>query len=203
MKTAAPTPAAPLGTGAATLLATLLLAGSLAGTLFVSTVVLLPAHGAEGSAPVRPRKSAPTPTSPSPTSDSPSATATTTADPTGHCGADSAVSFQGQLYCPGEIAGVEAGAYGLNSLVVLSVTVTDVSGDLVSIMGGPGCWVDPSWTEPVYCGETLGTMAVDFTGTDPLPAPSTVIELYGVTQPGTIQPDGFVTTSWCHPDYCP
>lgn len=211
MKT--PEPAPPVARGAA-VLASLVLAGSVAGTLALSAVVLLPAHGAEN---VHLRKSRPTPTSssstsPSPTSSptsSPSATATTspsstaTAEPTSGCGDDPAVAFQGRLYCPGVIAGVVAGAYGTNSRIVLSVTVTDVSGDLVHVMGGPGCWVDPSWTEPVYCGDTLGTMTVDFTGADQLPAPSTGIELYGVTQPGSLVPDGFLTTSWCDPDHCP
>lgn len=209
MKTPAPATAPPVA-GAA-ILASLMLVGGLAGALALSAVVLLPAHGTE-SAHLRKSRTAPTSTSstsPSPTTSSPSATATTspsstaTAEPTSDCGDDPAVAFQGRLYCPGEIADVVASAYETNSRISLSVTVTDVSGDLVHVMGGPGCYVDPSWTEPVYCGDTLGTMEVDFAGVDQLPAPSTGIELYGVTQPGSLVPDGFVTTSWCDPDSCP
>jgi hypothetical protein len=153
-----------------------------------------------------PSPSAPTPSAEPTTSSepSPTATATATASATTNCAADTAKAFEGNLYCPGEIAGVEAGAYGLNSRVILSVTVTGVEGDLVSIMGGPECWADPSSTEPMYCAAIMGTMVVDFAGAEQLPAPSTGIELYGVTRSGgRLQPDGFVTIAWCDPDYCP
>jgi hypothetical protein len=114
------------------------------------------------------------------------------------------MSYEGNLYCPGEIAGVEIGAYGPNSRVVLNVTVTGVNGNLVYIMGGPICWVDPSETEPVLCGQTVATMVVDFSGAEQVPAPSTGVELYGVTQPaGGFKPVGFITVAWCDPDYCP
>ena len=114
------------------------------------------------------------------------------------------VPFQGNLYCPGDIAGVQAGGYGLNAPVVLSVTVTGVSGNLVAIMGGPPCWVHPLETEPVYCGQLVPTMVVDFSGSAAVPAPSTGIDLFGVTQSsGTLKPHGFVTVAWCDPDYCP
>ena len=83
------------------------------------------------------------------------------------------------------------------------MTVTGVEGDLVYIIGGPECWQDPSSTEPMYCAAIVGAMIVDFAGAEQLPAPSTGIELYGVTQfGGRLQPDGFVTVAWCNQD-CP
>ena len=144
----------------------------------------------------------PSPTaSPQPTS---TATSTPTTAPSTNCAPDAALLYEGDLYCPGEIAGVKAAAYGVNSRVVLNVTVTGVNGSLVYLMGGPDCWVDPSWTEPVFCGQTVAGMVVDFSGAEQLPAPSTGIELYGVTDAaGGIRPVGFITVAWCDPDYCP
>jgi cytoskeletal protein RodZ len=148
--------------------------------------------------------SSPSPTATATSSPTPTLTPTPTSPPSTTCAVDMMVPFEGNLYCPGEIAGVEASAYGLDTRVVLSVTVTDVTGDLVTIMGGPDCWVDPASTEPVYCGAIVGTMVVDFSGAAELPAPSTAIDLYGVTQAfGGFHPDGFITVAWCDPDYCP
>ena len=139
------TDAPPTRKRASLMVATLMLVGGVASLTAVAAADALPA-------PAETTTSSPSPTDtaspgPSPTASaqpSPTATATTTSPPSTNCAVDTMVLFEGNLYCPGEIAGVEAGAYGLNSRVVLSVTVTGVNGDLVYIIGGPSCWVDPS-----------------------------------------------------------
>jgi hypothetical protein len=100
--------------------------------------------------------------------------------------------------------GVQGGDYGQNSRVVLQgVTVTGVTGPIVSVMGGPSCLADPADTEPMYCGQIVPSMDVDFTAARSLPEPGTAIDLYGATDGALLTPAGFVTVAWCDPDWCP
>lgn len=200
--------------GAGLMLITVLLTSGVAATVAASAV--LPA-GASSTTTAQQKKPRPT-ASVSPTSGStatvsqptgatpaPTATASPSPGPVTACTSEATVTFEGALYCPGLIVGVQSGVYGVpGRVVLLGVTVVDVSGPMVYIMGGPACLPDPTSQEPQYCAATVKGMAVNFSGADSLPTPGTGVDLFGVTEPGgSITPEGFVTVAWCDPTTCP
>jgi hypothetical protein len=131
------------------------------------------------------------PTTPPPTTPPPTTPPPTTPPPTpGTC--TDAVTFAGESYCPGFIVGVATGAYGTGTrIVVQSVTVWDVSGTHATIAGGPSCLPDPSG-EPVFCGDIVPTLDVDFAAIPPPPAVGAVVNVYGTTtSTGGLSPAGY------------
>jgi len=146
-------------------------------------------------APTKSPKKKPPPTTPPPTTPPPTTPPPTTPPPTTPPpgGQTCDVVFEGQAYCPGFIVGVTTGAYGAGAKVVLqSVTVWEASGSHVTIAGGPACLPDPSGG-PVFCGDIVPTLAVDFPASTPPPGVGAIIDVYGTTtSTGGLDPAGYV-----------
>lgn len=128
------------------------------------------------------------------------ASSSPTAPPAGLCDGVTWVEHAGALYCPAVIVGAQAGAYVGTRIVLQGVIVTSVSGNLVGIIGGPSCLPPPPGSEPVYCGNLVPEMTVDF-GSMPVPSAGDAIDLYGIQRSATVTPVDHVVVG-CDPDIC-
>lgn len=128
------------------------------------------------------------------------ATATPTASPTAPACAFTTSSFNGAVYCPITIANLKNTSYGTGIRVVLkSVTVTAVNSSTVTV----AAWALPPCTPGNFCGQTLTlhSLTVPWTAAS-RPEYGDVLDLFGVTIPASITPDGYITTGNCPIDYC-
>jgi len=130
-----------------------------------------------------------TPTPPAP---SPSVTAIACAVPV--------VVFNGGSYCPVSIPQVRATAHGTGARVALmSVTVSEVTAGTVTV----AVWALPPCPPDKYCGATmtLQSVTVSWQGAG-RPAYGDVLNLFGLTAPGSLTPAGYIKTGYCPIDMC-
>lgn len=112
----------------------------------------------------------------------------------------SPVLLGGQWYCPGYVIGVKRTTYGTGTRIVLrGVTVFAVSGTTVTVSGGPSCL-----TPTTSCGATIPSVAISMSGLSTRPATGDIIDVYGVTSPGSLRANGYIIvgSSGCAPDFC-
>ena len=178
-----------------------LVAGGLAMALSGLAVGIV-SLGINSAAAQNPRKPRPTATAtvsptatPSPTaqpsaspstSPSPTSTSTPTSSPSSPA-CSGAVTHQDVSWCPGTIAGIDAGTYGTGARIVLQGVIVDsVEGSSATIMG---FWCPPG----NYCGAMMEVTTVDFSGLSDVPPAGAWIDLYGITAgPGAFQPFGYL-----------
>jgi hypothetical protein len=112
-----------------------------------------------------------------------------------------AVSYNGQSYCPATISGVKATAYGLGARVVLQgVSVTAKTATTVTVEGleATPC---PAGS---FCGATMTQqrLTVAWRGGS-RPGVGSVIDLYATTTSGSLRPVGYlVNRTACYIDLC-
>jgi len=181
---------------------------ALAGGVIVTAVgVHASASPSTSTASSPTRRAAPAPkVKPSPTATSkPTPTSTPTASPTPTAVPSSpascyALSYNGQWYCSTTISSVKATSWGVGARVVLrDVSVTRSEGGVVTVAGLESNPCSPG----MLCGALMTTVSLDipWPGTTRPPVRS-VINLFGTTVAGTLNPAGYVTTSGCYIDYC-
>ena len=105
-------------------------------------------------------------------------TATPTATPAPICGLG-VVEHDGANWCRVTAEDVALDRYPLGTAVaVLEVEVLDVHDGILSIPAGDDCVPPPEPDEPIYCGATIRSVAVDLSGVT-VPPIGTVVDLYG------------------------
>ena len=175
-------------------------------TITTSSLLLESATAETGhrvSAGARPRPTPRPTTTPTPVQPTASSTPTVGSSPSSNpvgCPFPETV-YNGATYCPATIRGVRGATYPTGVRVVLKgVTVTyDRAPDTVTVAS----WASDPCPPGKFCGATLTleSLTVPWGGTA-RPAYGDVLDLFGITTSGTVNPVGYIKTGYCPIDLC-
>lgn len=135
---------------------------------------------------MRPRPTRP----PSPTPTVPPIASPT---PTTAAGCDATVAIGDLFYCPGYLNLVQRTWYGTGQRIVLTVVVDGMSGSRANVHGGFYC------PDGHYCGAALASGTITFPPGADVPAYGNIIQVFGVTTQGALDPGGFTVIGQCEP----